>query len=170
MENTEVILREPRNYEARAAMMWSAVLAFNGLTTAGRGRVTLPVHMIEHSLSALYDLPHGAGLSILLPAWMSFQSTRDPRKLARFGREIFGVEDRDDRTAARRGGRFLKAWFQMIGAPVTLQEGGIPEGSVDDIAEHALALAEVWQLEEYTKDVILDVLKRCTVHFDEERT
>ncbi len=58
----------------------------------------------------------------------------------------------------------------MIGAPVTLQEGGIPEGSVDDIAEHALALAEVWQLEEYTKDVILEVLKRCTVHFDEERT
>jgi len=170
MESTEVILREPRNYEARAAMMWSAVLAFNGLTTAGRGRVTLPVHMIEHSLSALYDLPHGAGLSILLPAWMSFQSTGDPRKLARFGREIFGVENRDDRTAARRGGRFLKAWFQMIGAPVTLQEGGIPEGSVDDIAEHALALAAVWQLKEYTKDVILEVLKRCTVHFDEERT
>ncbi len=104
MENTEVILREPRNYDARAAMMWSAVLAFNGLTTAGRGRVTLPVHMIEHSLSALYDLPHGAGLSILLPAWMAFQSARSPGKLARFGREIFGVEDRDDRTAARRGG------------------------------------------------------------------
>jgi len=170
MENTEVILREPRNYNARASMMWSAVLAFNGLTTAGLGRVTLPVHMIEHSLSALYDIPHGAGLSILLPAWMAFQAFREPEKFARFGREIFGVEDREDRTAALRGARFLKAWFRMIGAPTTLQEGGIPEGGMESLAEHALALAGVWKLEEYTKDVILEVLARCTIHCRDEWT
>ena len=168
MESMEIILREPQNYDARASMMWSAVLAFNGLTTAGSGRVSLPVHMIEHSLSALYDLPHGAGLSILLPAWMAFQASREPGRFARFGREIFGVEDRDDRTAALRGTRFLKAWFRMIGAPTTLQEGGIPECDMESIAEHALALAGVWKLEEYTKEVIIDVLKRCTIHFPDE--
>jgi alcohol dehydrogenase YqhD (iron-dependent ADH family) len=165
MESTEIILRDPRNYDARASMMWSAVLAFNGLTTAGLGRATLPVHMMEHSLSALYDIPHGAGLSILLPAWMAFRAAGDPGKFARFGRAIFGIEDRDDLSAALRGARFLRAWFGGIGAPVTLQEGGIPEGDVETIAEHALALAGVWQLPEYTKDVMIEVLRRCTIPF-----
>lgn len=165
MESTETILRDPRNYDARASMMWSAVLAFNGLTTAGLGRVTLPVHMMEHSLSALYDIPHGAGLSILLPAWMAHRAAGDPGKFARFGRAIFGIEDRDDLSAALRGSRFLRAWFGAIGAPVTLQEGGIPEGDVETIAEHALALAGVWQLPEYTKEVMIEVLRRCTIPF-----
>lgn len=165
MESTEIILRDPRNYDARASMMWSAVLAFNGLTTAGLGRATFPVHMMEHSLSALYDIPHGAGLSILLPAWMAFRAAGDPAKFARFGRAIFGIEDRDDLSAALRGARFLRAWFGAIGAPVTLREGGIPEGDVEAIAEHALALAGVWQLPEYTKDVMIEVLRRCTIPF-----
>lgn len=90
-------------------MMWSATLAFNGLTSAGMGLISLPVHMIEHSLSALYDVPHGAGLSILTPGWMDYAVGRNPKRFARFAREIFGVESRTEMEEAQEGIRRLKA-------------------------------------------------------------
>jgi alcohol dehydrogenase YqhD (iron-dependent ADH family) len=68
MESTDIIMKEPDNYNARADIMWSAILGFNGLTTSGMGQVQMPAHMIEHSLSAIYDIAHGAGLSIILSA------------------------------------------------------------------------------------------------------
>ena len=50
--------------------MWTATLALNGLTAAGLGRVGFPMHLIEHSLSALYDVPHGAGLAVVMLGWL----------------------------------------------------------------------------------------------------
>jgi alcohol dehydrogenase YqhD (iron-dependent ADH family) len=79
MEATEKSLANPKDYDARANFMWSGTLAFNGLTTAGMGVVGFPVHMIEHSLSALYDIAHGAGLSIMLPGWMAWSAKKTRR-------------------------------------------------------------------------------------------
>ena len=66
MDACERCLKDPRDYGGRANLMWTATLALNGLTAAGLGRVGFPMHMIEHSLSALYDVPHGAGLAVVL--------------------------------------------------------------------------------------------------------
>ncbi len=66
-------------------MMWATTWAFNGLTSAGMGMISLPVHMIEHSLSAIYDIAHGAGLSIVLPGWMRYTLDRNARKLCKAG-------------------------------------------------------------------------------------
>lgn len=161
MESTGIILREPANYNARAAMMWSTTLAFNGLTSAGMGLISLPVHMIEHSLSALYDVPHGAGLSILTPGWMDYAVGSRPGRFARFAREIFGVEDRVEMEAAREGIRRLKAWFAEIGSPTSLAEVRIPAGDIDRITANAWRLAQVWQLKDYTPEAISDILRRC---------
>jgi alcohol dehydrogenase YqhD (iron-dependent ADH family) len=161
MESTGVILKDPTNYNARATMMWSATLAFNGLTSAGMGMVSLPVHMIEHSLSALYDVPHGAGLSILTPGWMDYAVGKNPKRFARFAREIFGIEDGAEMEAAREGIRRLKAWFSDIGSPTSLGEVRIPVGDIDKITKNAHTLAQVWQLKDYTPEVISDILRRC---------
>ncbi|MEA3470154.1 MAG: iron-containing alcohol dehydrogenase [Thermodesulfobacteriota bacterium] len=161
MESTEVILRDPADYNARANMMWSAILAFNGLTTAGMGMVSLPAHMIEHSLSALYDIAHGAGLSIIMPAWMSYVVGDNPSKFARLGREIFGVEEDNDLKAGREGIKRLREWFASIESPVSFKEAGIPEGDIGKIAENARELAKVWGLKNYTEEVIADILKLC---------
>lgn len=88
MESTEIVLKDPQNYNARANMMWSATLAFNGLTTAGIGFVSFPAHMMGHSLSAFYDIAHGAGLSITLPGWMNYAMPKNPSKFARLGRDL----------------------------------------------------------------------------------
>ncbi len=161
MESTETILREPVNYDARANMMWAATLAFNGLTTAGMGKVSLPAHMIEHSLSALYDIAHGAGLSIILPGWMMYAAEKDPARFARLGREIFGITDSDTRKTGIKGITRLKEWFASIGSPVSLREAAIPEKEIDKIAQNAYVIAEAWGLTDYSETVITDILRRC---------
>ncbi|HOF03982.1 MAG TPA: iron-containing alcohol dehydrogenase [Syntrophales bacterium] len=161
MEATDKILVHPGDYHARAEMMWAATLAFNGLTTAGMGQIALPVHMIEHSLSALYDIAHGAGLSIVLPGWMEWQRQEKERRFARLAREVFDVAAVDDGEAARLGIEKLRLWFAGIGSPVTLGEADIPETDIGRIAEHAVALAGVWGLKTYTREAIAAVLDFC---------
>ena len=161
MEATEICLKDPADYSARANFMWSATLGFNGLTTAGMGIVGYPAHMIEHSLSAMYDVPHGAGLSIVLPAWMTWASRKNPAKFARLAREVFGVKIKDDAKAAARGISKLKSWFVSIKTPVKLREVNIPGKDIGKIAENAVMLAETWKLSGYTKEVIADILKLC---------
>jgi hypothetical protein len=161
MESTEIILKGPDNYAARADMMWATTWAFNGLTSAGMGAISLPVHMIEHSLSAIYDVAHGAGLSIVMPGWMHYTLGRNARKLSRLAREIFQISERDERFAALAGIERFKAWFDAIGSPTSLKDAGIPEQDIDRIAENAAVLAQVWQLKDYTKEVIIEILQQC---------
>jgi alcohol dehydrogenase YqhD (iron-dependent ADH family) len=161
MESTAIVLKDPRHYNARANIMWSAILAFNGLTTAGMGFVSFPAHMIEHSLSALYDVAHGAGLGVTLPGWMRYAVNKSPAKFARLGREIFGIEEADDLKAAVEGIDRLQRWFSAIGSPTSLKEAGIPEGDIGRIAENAATTAAVWRMKAYTKEVIAEVLNLC---------
>lgn len=161
MEATEKILVAPDDYNARAEMMWAATMAFNGLTTAGMGQVALPVHMIEHSLSALYDVAHGAGLSIVLPGWMCRQVREKAGRFARLAREVFGINTADNDEAARAGINVLRKWFAAIGSPVSLAEVGITAGDIDRIAENAAELAQVWGLKAYSRQEIGAVLELC---------
>ncbi len=161
MESTEVILKDPQNYNTRANMMWSATLAFNGLTSAGMGLISLPAHMIEHSLSALYDIAHGAGLSIIFPGWMKYAVHKRPAKFARLGRKIFNILETDDLKAAVEGITRLERWFSSIGSPTSLKEAGIPGSDIDRIAENSAALAKLWGLKDYTHEVIVEVLRLC---------
>ena len=161
MESTEIILKNPTDYNARANMMWSATLALNGLTTAGMGQISFPAHMIEHSLSALYDIAHGAGLSIVLPGWMSYTIKRNSFKLARLAREIFDVKEMNDEKAATECVYHLKSWFASIGSPTSLRDGNIIEEDIEKIAENAIVSAQLWKLREYTKDVIVEILNLC---------
>ena len=161
MDAATRILVQPDNYDARAEMMWAATLAFNGLTTAGMGQVALPVHMIEHSLSALYDIAHGAGLSIVLPGWMMHQRQEKEKRFARLAREVFAVDAPTESEAARAGITKLREWFAAIGSPVTLTEAKIPAGDIERIAANAANLAQVWGLKAYTPAVIAEVLEFC---------
>jgi alcohol dehydrogenase YqhD (iron-dependent ADH family) len=158
MESTDIIMDEPENYNARANMMWSSILGFNGLTAAGMGRVRLPAHMIEHSLSAIYDIAHGAGLSIILPAWMTWALDTNAERLAKFARAVFHVKGRGSKQVAEKGIACLKLWFESIGSPVALKTVNIPERDIAKIAQNAYALSQVWSYEGYTEDVIVKIL------------
>ena len=98
-------LAEPEDYNGRANMMWTSTLSLNGLTAAGLGRVGFPMHMIEHSLSSLYNLPHGAGLSIIIPGWLKWFSQINPTRIASLSRRIFPEHEKiyDDSLQAEQG-------------------------------------------------------------------
>jgi hypothetical protein len=161
IESCNQVLAKPTDYQARADLMWCATLALNGLTAAGLGLVGFPMHMIEHSLSALYDVPHGAGLSVIMPAWMAWRSEAEPVKFAQFARRVFNIAESDDSKAAGGGIKFLKSWFRDIKSPVSLAELDIPESAIPTITENALALAKIWRLKEYEADNIAVILRKC---------
>ena len=160
-ESAAVILERPDDYPARATMMWAATLALNGLAPAGIGGFGFPSHMIEHSLSALYDIAHGAGLAIVLPAWMTWALQEREARLAQLARRVFDIEASTASATAAAGIAALRDWFAGMGCPVTLAEAGIPAADIPRIAHNATMLAEKWGLRDYTAAVITDILERA---------
>lgn len=153
IETNKTIINDPTNYEARAEFMWTATLALNGLTTSGIESYSFPNHMIEHSLSAIYNIAHGAGLAIVIPAWMRWYSSKQPRRFERFAEKIFGIQE------ASAGIKALELWFQSQGAPIRLGQVGIPTEDIDKISDNAFGLAQRWGIDDlYTKEVIASIL------------
>ncbi|WP_294964651.1 iron-containing alcohol dehydrogenase [Sulfurimonas sp.] len=156
METTEVLLENPNDYEARAEFAWIAIQALNGLTPAGTEGGSFPNHMIEHSLSALYNVAHGAGLSVVIPAWMKWYENQNPKQFKRFAKEIFNEED------SSKGIEKLEEWFAKIGAPVSLADVNIPRDGIVELAINANATASMWGIGEmYTVDAIVNILEKA---------
>ncbi len=157
-------LKSPCDYNARANLMWTATLALNGLTAAGLGRVGFPMHMIEHSLSALYDVPHGAGLSVVIPGWLRWYSKKNPGRIASLGRHIFPETDKESLSeidAADKTILFFQNWFQKTKSPTTLTELGIAKKEIPQIAQNSLRLARIWRLKNYSQQRVENILSLC---------
>ncbi|NOX25873.1 MAG: iron-containing alcohol dehydrogenase [Deltaproteobacteria bacterium] len=158
MEACDISLLEPHNYPARANLMWCATMALNGWVSAGLGWVGFPMHMIEHSMSAIYDVPHGAGLSAVIPAWMRWQIGRNPAKLAQFGRRVFAIAATDDVEAAGQGIERLKSWFVKINSPTSFVGLDIPRTAIPALAANSQTQAKIWRLREYDQAVVSEIL------------
>lgn len=130
-------IANPNDYEARATLMWASSLSHNDLTGCGKPRY-FPVHKLEHPVSALHDhVSHGAGLSVLFPAWAQYMLSKDMdvMKFAQLANRVWGVEmnfEHPKRTA-EQGIAVMKAYFHEIGMPVTLAELGLKPEDYEDI-------------------------------------
>ncbi|HSW68405.1 MAG TPA: iron-containing alcohol dehydrogenase [Bacteroidales bacterium] len=127
VEYSPKVLAEPYNYEYRAAIMFAATMALNGLTVNGKGVGDWGVHSTGHVLSLLYDIPHGATLSIVYPAWLKLHMPLLESKILQFGNAIFGTN------TAIEAVESLERFFTGIGCPVTLPEAGITAESKNEI-------------------------------------
>ncbi|KXG76091.1 Long-chain-alcohol dehydrogenase 2 [Fervidicola ferrireducens] len=116
------------NIEARIQVQWASIVALNGWVQVGTN-YSAPVHMIEHTLSALYDVPHGAGLAVVNPAWMRFAARFRPERFAQFAQRIFGISamGKDDLSLAMEGIDRFEEFLRSIGCPTRLSELGIGE-------------------------------------------
>jgi hypothetical protein len=154
MRTTGVLLGNPDDYDARGEFAWAATMALNGNTFAGVEGNTYDTHMIEHAMGALYNVPHGAGLAVVLPAWMKSIKNEIPERFERFAEKMFGVSDADASITK------LTEWFSSIGAPVTLAEAGLSGDTIDPIAENAFGNAKLWGMDQmYPKERIAAILK-----------
>ncbi|RBQ27862.1 iron-containing alcohol dehydrogenase [Arcobacter sp. CECT 9188] len=130
IETTEILLSNPDDYSARGEFAWAATNALNGTTTVGISNYSFPNHLIEHSLSALYNVPHGAGLSVVIPAWAKWYYKENEVQFIRFAKEIFGE------SSAIRGIEALENWFNKIGTPTKLKQFNLNENNIEDIIKN----------------------------------
>ena len=138
-----VAIAEPENYEARANIMWAGTLAHNDL--AGCGLNAVPTsraggwesHALEHQLSAFdTSITHGAGLAVMMPAWMRYVWRENPTRFLTFARMVFGIEPVDETEeavcdAVTAAIDELQAFFAGLGMPTKLGEFGLKPENVD---------------------------------------
>jgi alcohol dehydrogenase len=133
-----VALAKTDDYDSRSQIMWASTIAHNDLL--GTGRVgDWASHGIEHELSGIYDVAHGAGLAVVFPSWMKHVYRADVNRFARFAVRVWGVEPRFDwpeRTALEGIGR-TRAFFRDIGLPTTLAELGVSGDKLREMARKA---------------------------------
>ncbi len=125
------IKENPDDYDARANIMWCGTIAHNG--TCGVGcEEDWASHYLEHEMSALYDVAHGAGLAVIVPAWMTFMAARHPKKIAQFAHRVFGVPAKGNLPEeALEGISRLKGFFHDMGLPLSFRELGIEHPDID---------------------------------------
>lgn len=162
IDSTERILKNPQDFHARAAMMWVGSLAWSGFPVAGLGPIGFPIHMFGHTLSALYDLPHGAAMSVIIPGWMQYDCAKDNKKYTQFAKNVFAFNTDDDQELARSGIEAIKEWFVKIGSPTNFKEAGIPTDELDRMADNAMVTAQSWGMGEwYSKEKIKEIYSKC---------
>ena len=122
----KIAVKTPDSYDAQAQLMWGSTIAHN--ETLGVGRVSdFGSHQIEHELSALYDVPHGAGLAVIHPILYRHIYKSGAARFARFAQNVWGIAPKSsDEETALAGIDALAAFIKEIGLPTTFAELGIP--------------------------------------------
>jgi len=114
-------------YDERAAIMYDATMALNTMTGNGKGGGDWGVHGMGHILSLLHDVPHGASLSIIFPAWMKHLNKKAEKQISRLGTLLFGNGDVQN-TILR-----FEEFFTRIGSPIRLSQVGIGKEKFEEI-------------------------------------
>lgn len=133
----------PSDYNARAEIMITGTIAHNNILDSGRIG-DWGSHNVEHELSGSYDIAHGAGLSIIFPAWMKYVWKVNPAKFLQFGERVWGVTpdaENPDLSISIMIGR-LESWYKRLGLPTRLSEAGIDNSGFEMMAERALVNRE----------------------------
>lgn len=133
------VMAAPTDYQARANILWSGTLAHNGICGCGRVEDWCS-HFLEHEISALYDVAHGAGLAVVVPAFVTFMASHKPSKPAQLGRRVFGLDIADDRECALAAASALRAFFASLGLPTDFASLGVPDPDIATMVRKVHAL------------------------------
>ncbi|MBW1636775.1 MAG: iron-containing alcohol dehydrogenase [Deltaproteobacteria bacterium] len=161
IRSTDRCLAARDDYNARAELMWIASLALNGIFSAGLGRVEFPLHLIEHAISALYGVPHGAGLAIIIPGWMRYSKEQQSLRMAQLGEKSLSIKEGTADSTSDAAIEYLLQWFNSINVPTSLEDIGVEVKDISRIADNALAQAKVWRMKNISAEVIEQVLHLC---------
>jgi|HigsolmetaGSP11D_1036233.scaffolds.fasta_scaffold00569_15 hypothetical protein len=161
IENAEPALAKPDDYDARANLMWCGTMALNG------GQISLGMqddwatHGIEHEVSALYDIPHGAGLAILFPNWMRYVYKERIDRFVQYAVRVWNIDPtgKSDEEVALAGIDATRAFFTRIGAPATLRDVGIGDEQLDRMAEQAVTFGPIGRFKPLHKEDVKEILR-----------
>jgi len=155
------VVEDLNDLEARAQIQWASVVALNRWVQCGTD-APFPVHQIEHVLSGHHDIPHGAGLAIVTPAWMRFALPHNRNKFKQFAKKVFGICGEN---AEIRGIDALENFFKEVGCPTRLREVGIDPSRFERFAQDAVRIGgdgeKVYGIPPLRVADIVEILRRC---------
>lgn len=140
MKYARILKKDPKNYEARAEIMWCGSLSHNGLTGCGTNGGDWATHLIEHEIGGMFDVAHGAGLSAVWGSWARYVMDEKPQRFAQFAKNVMGVSDQgDDRKTALAGIEAVESFYRDIEMPVNMKELGVEpdEEQIREMAQKA---------------------------------
>ncbi|BBI36379.1 iron-containing alcohol dehydrogenase [Cohnella abietis] len=159
IENGEKALENGSDYDARANLLLAGTYALNGTLPNGVS-TDWATHGIEHEVSAIYDIAHGAGLAIIFPNWMKHVYKERASKFVQYAVRVWGVDPngKSDDEIALEGIEATRNYFTRIGAPATLGELGINDEQLDRMAEEATKYGPIGSFKMLSKEDVLSIL------------
>ncbi|MGB9771172.1 MAG: iron-containing alcohol dehydrogenase [Candidatus Kapaibacteriota bacterium] len=137
-KSVDTLQKDPQNYNARATLAWSAILALNGISGAGLYGGDWACHTIEHGISALHpEVAHGAGLAVIFPAWIKYIHLLNESQFLRWAKIIFNKENVESAVVA------LKEKYKSWGAPICLRDLNITKDEIPKITEIIYKASEI---------------------------
>ncbi len=142
MRNAYIVMKDQTNYDAWAQISLAGTFAHNDLLQMGR-ETDWATHALEHELSALYDIPHGTGLAVLTPAWMTYVWHENPSMFIQFSNNIMGIGGsvREPEKMINAAIDAIKMFYAHLGQPSSIEELGIPENILPEMARRATTKA-----------------------------
>lgn len=132
-----ILLKDPNNYDARANVMWASSLAHNNLTGCGNNGGDFVTHMLEHELSGMFDVTHGAGLTAIWPSWARYVYKDNLDRFVKYAKNVMDVkEELSDEDIALEGIKRMEKFYLDISMPRNLKELGI---NPTDLELHEMA-------------------------------
>lgn len=131
VKETPRVIADPNNYDARANIMWAGTVAHTNLCVVGREQ-DWNSHEIEHELSGLYDVAHGAGLAVIMPAWMEYVYRHNVLRFCQMATRVFGCQMNfeDPEATALEGIHRFRKFLRSIGMPINFAELGAREEDI----------------------------------------
>lgn len=161
VETGEKALVNPEDYEARANLMWCGTMALNGGWISVGMQGDWATHGIEHEVSAIYDIAHGAGLAILFPNWMKYVYRERVDRFVQFAVRVWNV-DPQGKTGdqiALEGIEATRAYFSRIGAPATLRDLEIGDEHLDTMAKEAVRFGAIGSFKRLEEADVREILR-----------
>ena len=160
IENGKKVLANGNDYAARAEIMLSGTVAHNDSLSMGRVG-DWASHDIEHELSGIYDIAHGAGLAIIFPAWMKYVYKHDINRFVQFATRVFDIEidEKDLEGTALKGIEALKNFFKEIGLPTSLEDVNIGNDRFEEMAEKRTENGTIGNFVKLNKTDVINIYK-----------
>ena len=141
------VLRNPKDLNARSSLAWAATLAMNGLQDCGRSNAGFPAHWIQHAVGVATDSSHGEGLAVIQPAWLEHVNKKNPGKFAQFAERVFAIPrspDISDEEYGLAGIQALRSRFKSWGMPSNLRDLGVKTEMLPTIVDSIMDSPETY--------------------------
>ncbi|WP_188206566.1 iron-containing alcohol dehydrogenase [Alkalibacillus aidingensis] len=160
IEAAPKLLNDLESYEHRETIMYAGTMAFNGILQMGY-RGDWATHNLEHAVSAVYDIPHAGGLSILFPNWMKHNLNVDPKRFKQLAVRVFGVNpaNKTDIETGMEGIDRLRQFWSALDAPTRLADYDIDDSKLDLMVDRAMKRGPFGNFNKLHEDDVRKILE-----------